>query len=276
MNWAGAADARASRSSLPQLDGEPRLEAVIFDAGLTLISAATPAAAVAAETLEAHGITASPAETAKAMDEAEREIRSRWLHRDWWASEQTVRELFVGGYQAGLRSVAAVGEDSALANRLAYAVYENYQGTRHWQLFPDVLLTMEALRAAGVTMGIVSDWGRGLEAIVLELELGHFLSFVVISAHIGLSKPDPRVFQMALDRIAAPAHSAVYVGDTYVKDVLGARAAGLAPILLDRQDDAPPLDCPTVRELTDLLPLLGLPRLGPDRRPSHRAAEVSF
>ena len=51
---------------------------------------------------------------------------------------------------------------------------------------------------------------------------------------------------------------AVYVGDTYLKDVLGARAAGLAPVLLDRSGAAIVQDCPVVGDLRELVPLLGL------------------
>ena len=93
---------------------------------------------------------------------------------------------------------------------------------------------------------------------MLGLELGRFLDLLVVSSHLGVSKPDPRVFQMALNRIAVPPAAAIYVGDTYVKDVMGARAAGLTPVLLDRRGTAPMLDCACVRNLTDLLPLVGL------------------
>ena len=44
-------------------------------------------------------------------------------------------------------------------------------------------------------MGVVSDWGHGLEAIVLELELGRYLRFLVVSSRLGITKPDPSVFE---------------------------------------------------------------------------------
>jgi putative hydrolase of the HAD superfamily len=52
------------------------------------------------------------------------------------------------------------------------------------------------------------------------------------------------------------AHEALYVGDTYVLDVLGARAAGLHAALIDREGHAPPLDCPVLRRLGDVFPLI--------------------
>jgi putative hydrolase of the HAD superfamily len=243
----------------PRFGGRPPLEAVLFDAGLTLIQSATPAAAVAGPVLTAQGIPFALPELTRAMDRAEEYLAGTWHSGDWWGAERTVRALFVAAYCHGLPTVAAVGGDTAVARRLAEAIYDSYQDTRHWGLYPDVLPTLTTLRRAGLRMGIISDWGHGLEAIVLELELHGFLEFLVVSSRVGVSKPDPRVFELALGRIGIAAERAVYVGDTYVKDVLGARAAGLTPVLLDRSGRAPPPDCLVVTTLTDLPTLLGVP-----------------
>lgn len=247
-----------SATGLPRFGGRPALEAVIFDAGLTLIEVATPAHEVAAEVLTDAGMPFEPAALAEAMDAAEAHLVSRWHAGDWWAAEATVRQLFVESYRQGLPRLPALAADPALAAVLAEAIYDAYQDTRHWQLYPDVLPTLAALRAAGLRLGVISDWGHGLEAIVLELELHDYLEFLVVSSRLGVAKPDPAVFQMALDRIGVAPAGAVYVGDTYVKDVLGARAAGVVPILLDRAGRTGAMDCLVVPDLLALLPLLGL------------------
>jgi HAD superfamily hydrolase (TIGR01549 family) len=245
-------------NGLPRVGGERALEAVIFDAGLTLIEVATSAPDVAAEVLTRAGVPFDAGQLALAMAAAEAHVESRWHKGDWWAAESTVRRLFVDGYRHALPQLPAVAADPALREPLAEAIYDAYQDTRHWRLYPDVLPTLRALRAAGLRLGVISDWGHGLEAIVLELQLHDYLEFLVVSSRVGVAKPDPAVFQLALDRIAvAPAH-AVYVGDTYVKDVLGARAAGVAPILLDRAGRTRDMDCVVVADLLALLPLLGL------------------
>jgi HAD superfamily hydrolase (TIGR01549 family) len=248
--------------------GDPALAAVIFDAGLTLVQAVTPADDVAIGVLDAAGIAYRPDEVAAAMAAAEADLTSRWHHGDWWAREATVRGLFVSAYRLGLGRLAAVGGDEALADRLAHGIYDAYQDTRHWALYPDVLPTLASLRGAGVPMGIISDWGHGLEAIVLELELAAYLEFLVVSSRLGVAKPDPAVFQMALARIGAAPEGAVYVGDTYLKDVLGARAAGLYPVLLDRAGQQPAPDCSRIRSLVELLPLLGLAPAKPPPQPA--------
>lgn len=233
-------------------------EAVLFDAGLTLIRTASTTAQVAEPVLARSGVPFTPDSLRRAMTAADARVEAQWTQGDWFASERTVRLLFVSAYRAALAELPGVVGDADLAAHLADSIYDSYNDTQHWTLYPDVLPTLEALRGAGVQMGVVSDWGHGLEAIALELELGRYLRFMVVSSRFGLTKPDPAVFAMALERIGVRATDAVYVGDTYVKDVLGARAAGIQPVLLDRAGAAPDVDCPVVSTLTEVLPLIGL------------------
>jgi FMN phosphatase YigB (HAD superfamily) len=137
-------------------------------------------------------------------------------------------------------------------------MYDAYQDTCHWHAFPDVVPALDRLAAAGIRLGIVSDWGHGLEAIVRKLGLAEYMDFVVVSSRLRVSKPDPAVFHMALARIGVAPADALYVGDTYVKDVLGARAAGLTPVLIDRPGHAPAVDCLVVRNLDSLPALCGM------------------
>ena len=69
----------------------------------------------------------------------------------------------------------------------------------------------------------------------------------------GVEKPDPRFFQIALERSGADAATTMHVGDLYHVDVAGARAAGLTPALLDVGDLYPECDCLRVRSLTELV-----------------------
>jgi putative hydrolase of the HAD superfamily len=75
----------------------------------------------------------------------------------------------------------------------------------------------------------------------------------VASAVVGSSKPHRDIFLYALGRANVRAAETVYVGDSYLADVLGSRGAGLHPILIDRDGTAPPIDAPVVRSLADVL-----------------------
>ena len=82
------------------------------------------------------------------------------------------------------------------------------------------------------------------------------LDFVVASAAVGTAKPHPDIFHVALDRAGLRADEVIYVGDSYISDVIGARAAGISPVLIDREGKAPSVDCPVITSLLELEPLI--------------------
>ena len=84
-----------------------------------------------------------------------------------------------------------------------------------------------------------------MAGILQGLGLGRHLDFVIDSSQVGVEKPDPRIFRIALERAGMAATDAVYVGDLYSVDVLGARAAGLNAILMDPGACWGARDCPT-------------------------------
>jgi len=234
-------------------------ETVIFDAGLTLIYDHTPAAELASEALSDLGCDVDPASLEDAMGAAMSALRLSWLRGDHWLSEAGVRSLFVDAYREGLESLPLVAGDNHLVRRLANTIYDAYADPIHWRAFPDVVPTLDALAAAGIRMGVVSDWGHSLDAILLGLELSPYFEFLIASARVGMSKPHPGVFELALARTGAEPDGVLYVGDTYVKDVLGARAAGITPVLLDRSGQLPRMDCRAISDLTHLLEIVGVP-----------------
>ena len=92
------------------------------------------------------------------------------------------------------------------------------------------------------------------------LGIGHLFNSVVISGEVGVAKPDPRIFELALDRLAAKKEAAWHVGDSLASDVAGANAAGLTSVWLNRTgalrtevDAEPDFE---IRSLSDLFALL--------------------
>lgn len=114
---------------------------------------------------------------------------------------------------------------------------------------------LERLKSAGLKLGVVSNADGRVEAQLEAAKLADLLDFVIDSHRVGLEKPDPRIFQLGLERAGVAAHEALYVGDLYAIDVLGARSAGIEGVLVD------PLmletvDCPRVRSIAELPGLL--------------------
>jgi putative hydrolase of the HAD superfamily len=83
-----------------------------------------------------------------------------------------------------------------------------------------------------------------------------FFDCMIDSHVVGVEKPDPRIFELALQQLGLPADRCVYVGDNYDRDVIGARQAGLIPILIDPFDVVAAQDVVRIHELKDLGMLL--------------------
>ena len=114
-----------------------------------------------------------------------------------------------------------------------------------WQPFPDTVPALRALRAAGLRLVAASNWDVSLHEQLERTGLHELLDGAVSSAEAGAAKPDPAILVRALEIAGAePAH-AWHVGDDVDADVGAARAAGVVPVLIDREGSvaAPPGVC---------------------------------
>jgi len=114
-----------------------------------------------------------------------------------------------------------------------------------------------ALKARGLILEVVSNFDSRLSPILEGLGLGPLLDSIILSSRAGSAKPAPAIFHQALRRHDLKANEALHVGDSHEKDVLGARAAGLAAVLVDRREKGAGDSVTRVRDLTELLPLIG-------------------
>lgn len=126
--------------------------------------------------------------------------------------------------------------------------------------------TLAALKARGLLLGAISNTiqpGRFLSTNLLRWGLSGFFAVRVYSSDVGVAKPHPRIFQVALEQLGVPAESAVYVGDRLVPDVGGPQAVGMKAVLIrvDHRAENHPSLVPDaiIDELPQLLDVL--PRL---------------
>lgn len=103
-----------------------------------------------------------------------------------------------------------------------------------FRVFPEVPGVLDRLRAEGRRLAVVSNWDCGLVDHLTALDLRDRVDLVVMSAPVGVAKPDPRIFRRALEGLGVPAGRALHVGDDPVADLQGARDAGVAALLVDR------------------------------------------
>ena len=153
--------------------------------------------------------------------------------------------------------MAALEVPEAHVEPIRVALHEANAQDCLWRvLHDDTAAVLAALRARGYTLGIVSNAdGRVQSALAASGIAGHFAA--AIDSHVvGVEKPDPRIFALAVDACGATPESTLFVGDIYEIDVAGARNAGLTPVLIDPLNLYGEVDCLRIDRLARLLELL--------------------
>lgn len=116
---------------------------------------------------------------------------------------------------------------------------------------PEADAALRLARERGLRPAVISNSNGTVADVLDHLGLLQYLEFVIDSSKVGVEKPDPRIFRLALARAGVAPDEAVYVGDFYSIDVLGARAAGLRAILMDPGACWGARDCPLARTPLD-------------------------
>ncbi len=213
---------------------------VLFDYGNTL---AHLDHAFIAATLGEHGHTVTP----HAVHEADHAAK-RWVDRlvaARRAGSDCDRRLSYFGM-----ILETLGVDAARADLVTRKLDAAHAAECLWRVVAeDTASVLDRLRARGYRLGIISNAdGRVSGDLDRNGLAAHF---------VGVEKPDPRIFALALQRMGARAEEAMYVGDVHSIDIDGAERAGLIGALLDPlglYDDVPCLHIGTLADLLDLLP----------------------
>jgi len=229
--------------------------ALSFDVGYTLIEPLKEAPAIVADLLNELGIASEPAALEAAHHRAERLFLEDYLRPlgDTWEADERILRLYRRYYRQLLGDLGVRGSDESYADE----IINRYLSPNNWQLYPGVLAVLATLRERGYRMGIASDWGSGLPAILHRLNLSRYLDWALVSGLMGAAKPSPRFYELVVRRAGVSAAQIVHVGDSYYADVRGARTVGMNPVVIDwRRRAWPKLDVPLIHDLADLPPLL--------------------
>jgi putative hydrolase of the HAD superfamily len=111
----------------------------------------------------------------------------------------------------------------------------------HWLLEEETIPCLEALREQGYQLAIISNAGddADVQSLVDNTNIRKYFDLVLTSAACGIRKPNPRIFEFALERLKIPPKQAVMVGDKLRADIVGAHNAGIFSIWITRQADTP-------------------------------------
>jgi putative hydrolase of the HAD superfamily len=126
----------------------------------------------------------------------------------------------------------------------------------------DAVPTIEALRADGRRVGLVSNCTADLRGLVAGSALGGLFDALVLSCEERVVKPDPAIYMRAISRLGTRPERCLYVGDGADDELAGARAVGMTAVLLDPEDTRPPSwDGARVSALSEVVALVAHPRL---------------
>ncbi|MBA3441486.1 MAG: HAD family hydrolase [Pyrinomonadaceae bacterium] len=221
--------------------------AVLFDAGGTLVHPDWQRLALVAE--EVSGRRFTSAELRQALYK-EFQVVDQFLRNKQAAPEYTRQRGWTFA-----RMYEALGIEVGAAGRLSDRVDALHSERHLWcELDPDAPRVLVELKQAGLKVAVISNTEDGrLEELLEMVEIKMHFDTLIDSFIVGHRKPDAAIFHLALERFKLAPHEAVYVGDSYGHDVLGAEAAGLQAILLDPLDLYPQSEVPRIRALSELL-----------------------
>jgi putative hydrolase of the HAD superfamily len=231
---------------------KPLPRAVLFDAGFTLTF--HDGARLTAYAAKA-GVTADAA----ALEQAERALREEYRETEG----VVMRTHHDGGFswhERLYRRLLALAETPAAPealDRAATVMLREHRASNAWRRIGlGVRWSLERLRGAGFKLAVVSNSEGTIEQMLLEIGLHPLFDAVIDSSVVGVTKPDPRIFDIALDRLGVAAGDALMVGDSPSADVDGARAAGIRAALIDPYDFYPWSRAPRFRDVPALTEVL--------------------
>jgi putative hydrolase of the HAD superfamily len=206
------------------------IRAVLFDAGGTLIHLDGERICRCA------GIAWSAGRFAEAEASATAQVRA-WILENPGSTDAERIPLF---FDSILRGLVVEGErERADATR---RIAEEHARANLWSCAAEGAAdTLQTLHERGYRLGVVSNADGRVRRLLEDAGLAPRLDVVVDSAEVGIEKPDPRIFLAATRRLELEPAACAYVGDIYDIDVVGAREAGMEPILIGR--------CPAPEEI---------------------------
>ena len=221
------------------------LKAVVFDVDFTIARPGPDLGPEGYRRLAARfGFDLDPAR----YDEARREALATLTRHPQLDHDQEIWVLFT---QRIIEGMGGSGDTYAAAVEMTRA----WEHAQHFELFDDVPATLAALRGRGLALGLLSNTERDLEVFVSHHGLE--VDAVLTSLAHGKTKPHETIFRRMLELLHVEAGEAAMVGDTVDDDIEGARAVGMAAILLDREGRYPDVD-PRLDDLRGLPAALGL------------------
>jgi HAD superfamily hydrolase (TIGR01549 family) len=201
------------------------------------------------------------------LDDEARRRGMRWEHL-YWANSTDLRDDLLAHsgetenfwIEYSKRRLLALGASAEWATEFAPRVSKHMgEFYKPESIVPeDVRRTLPLLKQAGYILAVISNREQPFRELLIEHGISEYFDFSLAAGEVQVWKPDPGLFDHALQRVNLSASDAIYVGDNYYADVVGSRAAGLRPVLYDPTGIFPDPDCDTIRSFDELNSILNV------------------
>lgn len=224
-------------------------KAILFDCGDTLVHLDPPREKIVLDFLHEEGVNIAISDVKLAYRIANFCLKQSSLNI---RSTKEKQDFFIT-YNMQLFKILGL---SSKAESWAEKLLEKFTKYRRWVPFSDIDPALRSLKLASFSLGVVANWDSGLSDLLEQLSISQLFTVILSSAEVGIEKPAPEIFLLAMERIGTSSNGTYYAGNEYEIDVIGARGAGIKPILIDRDNALPYADClrfPSLREMATYL-----------------------
>jgi putative hydrolase of the HAD superfamily len=209
------------------------IKAVFFDYYNTLVDYDPPREVTEAEVLGELGVKISPEKLRRPLMVADDFLSKEHSRKSLAKRSKEEIAAIYGRYQGMILKEAGVEASPELIGNVL----------RKWTtlelkmaLYDDVAPALDELKKRGLTLGLISNVDRDIDADYEKLGLADWLGLKITSKDVGFTKPHPEIFRTAIKEARVEPAQAIYVGDQYDIDVVGAEGVGMRGILIDRRD----------------------------------------
>ncbi len=211
---------RAQESALNEYVGKPKIRAVTFDMGGTLMEPWPSVGHVYAKVAAAHGVQASP-------EILNQRFAAAWKAKTNFRHEKSDWAALVDATFSGLCRTPP-------SQSFFPELFDAFADASAWKVFDDVIPCLERLRRDGIKLGVISNWDDRLRPLLKKLGLDKYFDSIVISCEAAEPKPARKIFRTAARQLGVTPHEILHIGDSPAEDIKGARAAGFQALLLTR------------------------------------------
>jgi putative hydrolase of the HAD superfamily len=231
------------------------IKAAFFDLYHTLVHYQPSQEELEANALKGLGIDIDPDALHRPILAANEFIYNEIAVRPLSSLSREEKAALYGRYQETVLKEAGIKYDRKLVYTLLGMMQ---QAKMDLVLFDDVTPALKALKEKGLVLGLISNVEQDISGTLTKLGLAPLLAVVVTSQEAKANKPKPEIFRYALKQASVKPEEAVYVGDQYQVDVLGASGAGMKGVLLDRGNYYQDInDCPKIQTIGEVVKYLG-------------------